>query len=143
MSRNIIRDGQTKPGYMEAGEGRYEAMEFEFRPMLPETVETVEAFVAINSQKDPVKTAHCVAGNVAKHLAVWSEVEEDGKPTPITFENVRKLPFPVLNRLYRIVALLQASDLKPGASPKEASDYVADLIAETSLAERDAANQKN
>lgn len=143
MSRNIIRDGQTKPGYMEAGDGRYEAMEFDFRPMLPETVETVEAFVALNSQKDPIKTAHCVAGNVAKHLQTWSEVEEDGSPSPITFENVRRLPFPVLNRLYRIVAGLQASDLKPGASPKETTDYVEELIAATTPGAKDAASQKN
>lgn len=131
MSRNIIRDGHTRSGYLEADDGRYESMRFRFRPMLPEQVETVEAYVAANSQKDPVKTAHCVAGNVCKQLAEWSEVEPDGKPSVIHFENVRKLPFPVLNRMYRIIALLQASDKDPEGTPEEAKDYVEALIEET------------
>lgn len=145
MSKNIIRDGQTKAGYLELSEGRYEPMEFTYRPMLPETVETVEAFVAVNSQKDPVKTTHCVAAMVAKHIETWGEVEADGKPSPIIFENVRRLPFPVLNRLYRILAGLQASDPRPAATAPD-PDYVQNLIAEVSGAapiQNDEAQVKN
>ena len=146
MSKNIIRDHHTRDGYLEPDPGRHEGMEFSFRPMLPEQVETVEAYVTANSQRDPVKTAHCVAGNVAKQLTAWSEVDDAGKPEPIHFENVRRLPFPVLNRLYRIIALLQAPDLKPGATSAAAGDYVETLIAETTGIRpmaKDADNVKN
>lgn len=129
MSRNIISDGYTRRFYIEAVEGLHEELSGEYRPMLPEEVETLN--VAIDSAK-PKESVHLVAAAMFGKLVSWSEVEgEPGKEKPVTlsFEAIRRLPYPLLSRLRRIVAGTSPTDLRPNATPEETNDYLKGLQA--------------
>lgn len=130
MGSNVIRDGQTRRGYIAAVEQFYDAVEFSYRPMLPEDVEAVEA-EANKPGTDPKKGARIIAAATQKHLVSWSEVEGEGKtPAPIDFETVRRLRYPVLLKLYRIVAGLQAGDPPPDPKTIHEKSYGDQLLAE-------------
>ena len=126
---NIIRDGYTQRGYIEAVEGLHESVSFKYRPMLPEDVEFAEA-EANKIGGDPRKAVRLIAAKVSQQLIEWDQTEDDGKEAPTDFETVRRLRYHVLNKLYRIIAGLVASDPTPGASKKEQADEVDAIIAE-------------
>ncbi len=126
---NIIRDGYTQTGYIEAVDGMHEAVNFRYRPMLPEDVEFAE-HEANKIGADPRKAVRLIAARVSQQLVEWDQKEEDGKDAPTDFETVRRLRYQVLNKLYRIIAGLVASDPLPGASKEEQADEVDAIIAE-------------
>lgn len=130
MSRNIIpiRDGYTRAGYIEAVPRLHEELVFEYRPMIPEEVEQLNDAL---SRAQPTQVTHRVAAAVFTHLKSWSEVDESGKPVPLSFEAIRLLPYPMLSQLRRIIEGTMPSDLRPGAVPEseEANEYVASLNA--------------
>jgi len=128
MSRNIINDGYTTEGYIEAAEGLHDELSFRYRPMLPEDVEATDA--EVNRRTDSKKTVHLFVAQVQRHLVDWSEVDDKGTAVPITFENVRRLGYVPFNRLYMIISGQQATDLRPGATDKEGKNYADAIIAE-------------
>jgi len=111
MTRNVIRDGQTRRGHIDGVARLHDSLTFDYRPMLAETVESVEAAATRVSTADGVQM---IAMETAKHLVYWSEEDDKGAKLPINFENVRRLPFPLLNKLYRVVAGMAATDQVPG-----------------------------
>lgn len=129
MSRNVINDGYTRRFYIEAVEGLHEELSGEYRPMIPEEVETLN--VAVDAAK-PRDSVHLVAAAMFGKLVSWSEVEgESGKekPVAISFDAIRKLPYPILTRLRRIVAGTSPTDLRPNASAEETDEYLKGLQA--------------
>jgi len=125
QTRNIIDDGFTLPGRIDPVAGLHEGLTFRFRPMLAEEFEEIE------EAKEGMKARpgiHLVAKAIAKHVCEWSEVDENGKPRPINFENVRRL-HSMLPRLYRIVAGRDASDLpdEESSTAEERSEYLDSL----------------
>lgn len=164
MSKNLINDGYSRPGYIAAVDrdhsGRqteflHGELAFEYRPMLPEEVEELTA--AVDAAK-PKESIRLIAAEIARRLTSWSETEtvkEDGKesgkdvekPVQITFEAVRHLPYPLIYRLRNIITGTSASDLRPKATKEEQSDYVKGLqLAMTGKAPGQAmleADQKN
>ena len=126
---NIIRDGYTQRGYIAAVDGLHDAVQFEYRPMLPEEVEFTEAEVN-RIGGDPKKAVRLVAAQVQRHLVSWDQKDADAKDADITFDNVRRLRYPVLNKLYKIIAGLVASDPLPGGTERDERDEVTAIIAE-------------
>lgn len=126
---NVIRDGYTQKGFIEAVEGLHEAVQFEYRPMLPEQVELTEAEVN-KLGADPRKAVRLVAAQVSQHLIGWDQKESGGSEAPVDFETVRRLRYQVLNKLYKIIAGLIASDPLPGATKQEQGDDATAIIAE-------------
>lgn len=130
MSRNIIptNDGYTRAGYIEAVPRLHDELVFEYRPMIPEEVEQLNAAI---DRTNPIQCIHRIAAAVLKRLVSWSEVDEKGAPVPLSFEAVRCLPYPMLSNLRRIIEGTMPSDLRPGAPPEsdEASDYAKSLDA--------------
>lgn len=130
MSRNIIpiNDGYTRQGYIEAVPRLHDELVFEYRPMIPEEVEQLNAAL---DRTIPVQTIHRVAAAVLKHLKSWSEVDEEGKPVPLSFDAIRRLPYPMLSNVRRIIEGTMPSDLRPGAVPEseEFNEYAASLDA--------------
>src|SRR5437773_1206560 len=49
---NYIPDGYTATGYIEASEGKHDALAFAFRPMLPEERDAVEEVLAIRPARE-------------------------------------------------------------------------------------------
>lgn len=125
MSRNIIRDGQTRRGYIAAVERIYESLEFEYRPMLAEEVELTESVIQKGKPKEAVDF---VCAQLVQKLTTWSEVDENDKAVPISFDNIRRLPYGLLNKLYRVVAGLVPTDPVPNAAKEEQDELVARLI---------------
>ena len=83
------------------------AIRFSFRPMLPEFVEEMEAKRERTSGKGAGAATETVVGMakaIADHLTSWST------DRPITVDNVRKLRYGLLGRMYLIIAGLAASD---------------------------------
>lgn len=146
MSKNLIRDGYSRPGYIaqvnQDFNGRqtellHGELVFEYRPMLPEEVEELTA--AVDAAK-PKESIHLIAAEIARRLTKWSETEtvkEDGKvdgkevekAVDINFDTVRHLPYPLIYRLRNIITGTSASDLRPKATKEEQSDYVKGLQA--------------
>lgn len=125
MSRNVIRDGQTRQGRIDPIEGLYDELDFGYRPMLAEDVEQLEADAsAAKTARDGVQLT---ADATATQLETWSEATEKGEPLPPVFENVRRLPFSQLNKLYRIVAGMAPTDPIPNARGEEMEERFADL----------------
>jgi len=143
MSKNLINEGYTRPGYIAAVDhdhaGRqteplHGELDFKYRPMLPEEVEELTAAVDAAKPKDQI---HLIAAEIARRLVWWSETvtvkgakEADPdieKAAEITFETVRRLPYPLIYRLRNIVTGTSASDLRPKATKEEQSDYVKGL----------------
>jgi hypothetical protein len=127
MSRNVIPadDGYTRPGYIEAVERLHDSLEFTYRPMIPEEVDAVDEVV----MKKPAREGNSVVrAAIQQHLVSWSEVDEKGEPLRINLQNIRRLPWPVFNRLYKIICGQLPSDPVPDASPAEEDDYVRDLV---------------
>ncbi len=145
MSRNIIRDGYTRRGFIEAEDRLYDYLSFEYRPMLAEVVEMVEE--ASQRQETVKEGVRVVAAATAEHLVSWSEVEKDGEKVPHSVEEVRRLPFSMLNKLYRIVAGITPTDPIPDSTPKDSALFVQDIIAKASGegpgAKAAAASEKN
>lgn len=124
MSRNVIRDGQTRKGHIDAVPRLHDSLTFEYRPMLAETVESVEASA---SKVATDKGVQMIAMETAKHLVSWSEEDEKGGALAIEFETVRRLPFPLLNKLYRIVAGMMVTDEVPGSTTSDIEERLEEI----------------
>ena len=129
MSRNVIRDGQTRAGYIAARDRLHDFLRFQYRPMLAEDVELTE--VESSKGEDPRKGVRLIAAQVVQRLESWSEEDEQGQAVPIDLEAVRRLRYPVLLALYKIVAGLRASDPDPDSTGQQdaaADDLATDII---------------
>lgn len=127
MTRNVIDDGYTKAGHIKAAENHHDSMSFEFRPMLPSEVESVEQ--AIGKEESPEASVNIMAVALADHIVAWSETDQAGGKRPVNWEFISRLHYAVLNRLYRIVAGLDASDPIPRATKEQGNGYADSLRA--------------
>jgi hypothetical protein len=128
LTRNIIRDGYTRTFFIAPMEGIHEGLSGSYRPLLAEQVEAIQE--SSEKAKSAATGLHLVASAVTKQLVSWSEIDSSEKPVEIAFESVRRLPYKLLHRLYRVIAGLEPSDIEETATPEEASDYIKDLEAE-------------
>jgi hypothetical protein len=114
VSRNVIKDGYTRPGYIAAVDRLHDEMEFTYRPMFGGEGDE------FNSDKfhlqEPAKKAYDEAGGIAGHLVTWSETDEGGVAVPVTRDTVYHLPALVRQKLLNIIAGYRPSDIKPGAA---------------------------
>ncbi len=74
MSKNIIRDGYTRPGYIAAVERLHDELEFEYRPMLPSQVNKLDTSL---TQTDGARDIRIIAAVLARQVQSWSEVDEN------------------------------------------------------------------
>ena len=119
MSKNIIEDGYTREGYIEAWEGVHDEMDFTYRPMLPNEVTRLER--ALEKSTDG-SHGDIIAGVLAKKLETWSEVDKDGEAILIDFKTVRRLPWLILATTSNIVKGTRASDLRKSEVDTDASE---------------------
>jgi len=136
MSQNLIgiEDGYTRDGYLAGSDGRYEAIRFTYRPMLPNEVTQYERKCSNDTKGD---TGDMGAAIVTKHLRSWSEVDDAEKPVPLEFNNVRRLhPF-LLIAVENIIKGYIPSDRDPDKSTdKETEDAVASILGESPHGQR-------
>ena len=95
--------------------------------MFPHEVESVER--TIGNESDAEASVNIMSVALADHLVVWSELVEAGGKRPINWEAISRLHYAVLNRLYRIVAGLDASDPIPQATKDQSNGYADSLRA--------------
>lgn len=110
MSRNVIRDGYTRPAKINPEQGAHDGIEFRYRPMLPDEFEETEDAL---DRKPPRERISVMAKAVAAHLDEWSEVDEQERPVPITPANVGRLPWALLRMMYHIMGGIARSDDVP------------------------------
>ncbi|MCA9221573.1 MAG: hypothetical protein KDA71_14680 [Planctomycetales bacterium] len=113
---NVIRDGFTRSGYIKPIELLHQGLEFTYRPMLPEDTLRLEREIDQVAGEDAGGEALAIANSMANYVREWSEVDEKGKPLPVSMDAMRRLPLPLLRRVHYIVAGVQASDVKPSES---------------------------
>ncbi len=113
MSRNVIQDGYTREGYIEASDRLNDELSFSYRPMFggEPGYFTSQAFRLLDSAHQAAEEAK----SITKHLVSWSECDAKGAPLPITTDNVFRLPVLVRQNLLNIIAGFVASDLRPNA----------------------------
>lgn len=124
-SKNVIEDGYTKRAYIAAKEGLHEGIEFEFRPMLPEANEDLETIL---KKFEGSKAVRSIAKAIVDHVTEWSEVDKDGKPRKVTFEDVCRLPKEILRDMRHIIQGTWPGDPIPDPSKEEQSDYTKSLL---------------
>lgn len=120
----VIRDGFTQRGYVKAVEGLHGELKFNFRPMLPEEVEELEALRDTANQNNASKIRSKIGEELAKRLTSWSVQFED-KPAEISPLNVRSLRTSLQTKVYNIVAGFAPTDIDP--SWKDGLDDVKSL----------------
>lgn len=126
-TKNVFRDGATKPGFVKAVEGLHDALLWEQRPMLPEEVELLEN--AAQRRANPQEGIRLIQAALAQKLVSWSEVDDAGNPMAINFRNMANLPYSLLYKLYKRVAGLEPTDPLPEPTEGEDAGYVAGLMA--------------
>jgi hypothetical protein len=124
----IIRDGLTQDGYISEVHGLHGELRFSFRPMLPEQVEKWEAYADRNAIKNAEDCRARLGRILSQQVVTWSLVGPDGAPDDITEINCRRLRTVLQQKLYRIIACIDATEFPPdedggGAiEPLEVSD---------------------
>lgn len=120
----VVSDGYDRRGYIAAVERLHDAMDFRFRPMLWEETDyfTAEEF----RRKPSAKRAELMAAAIREKLVEWSE---GGKPT---VDAIRRLPWPVFEKLFNIVCGFSASDPFPASAdscnPGDFNEYEKRLL---------------
>jgi len=127
MSRNVIADGYTREAFIAAEPNLHDSLRFRFRPLLPEQADifTREDF----KSRPPRQSVLMVASAIKSQLVEWSEVDGQGKPLPLSAENIARLPWRLFNRLFNVVAGFIPSDPLPDAPADEQCDYARELLA--------------
>jgi len=105
---NVIRDGWSQEGYIAESSINGE-LGFTYRPFLPEDVAAIDGFIAQNQRAAPREVVKSLANEIAKRLDSWTEGE------PPNYESLRRVRYPVLKRMYDIMAGYEASDEAPDA----------------------------
>lgn len=132
-SRNVIlKDGFTLSAKVAGVPGHYDAMEFDFRPMLQEDFEEIDEKATAMPGK--MRTV-AIAEELSRRVKAWSEVDEDGKPVPINATTMRR--HPLLTKIYRIVARLEPYD--PTAATLESTEETQKFVEVAPPAEIDPA----
>jgi hypothetical protein len=126
QTRNVITDGYTRRAYVRPEPGIHDGMLFTYRPMLPEHVEELEATCLKAAALDKIRmmaAALAGGGNLKPYVLKWSEVDEEGKPRPVTFDHMRRLNYLLLADIKRVVTGFYAGDPIPGATKTEQDRY--------------------
>lgn len=106
----VIRDGFTQTGYIRENPGLHGELRFSYRPMLPEAVDDIEAHRRVKKGSDDTKL---VIAAISERLV--SLQQDDGTDLEATAENVRRLRYSLLYRVYNIIAGIEATDVDPKA----------------------------
>ena len=122
---NYIPDGYTERGYIEASEGKVDALAFAFRPLLPEERDAVEEVLAIRPAREG---SLVVAAAVAHALFEWDLRDANGCPVAVGLDFVRRLRPALLDKLYTVVSGREASDPPPKQTAAEEQDFVVRLL---------------
>lgn len=111
MTRNTIRDGQTRKAAIAPTEGLNEGLTFEYRPLLPIEFQKIEDAVAKQNRNDKSHEAvRIIADVLAQKVVAWSEETADGKPVPISSKAWLAMPFPLIKATYDIISGYRPSD---------------------------------
>jgi len=107
----FVLDGWTSKGYIAAVPGHFPSLRFTYRPCVPaERSLVIDSFQGKSSEVQDRMTAEVLASRIKS----WDAADPEGKPMPITKENIGRLLFPVFDRLSGIVIYgTQRSDVDP------------------------------
>lgn len=122
---NYIPDGYTQHGYLEASDGKHDALAFAFRPMLPEERDAVEETLATRPAR---QGSQMVAAAVTHALVEWDLRDENGCPVAVGLDYVRRLRPVLLDKLYAVISGREASDPPTRQAVSEEKDFVARLL---------------
>lgn len=142
MSKNVICEGYTRPGYIEPVERLHEELRFTYRPLTQEQIESLSERLD-KSTLSAEKATSLIAAAVARQIVDWSEVGADDKPLPVTVDNVKSLHPSVFTKLRRIVSGERPSDADPKAVAQAARDPYLDELDKMTGTEAAEALRKN
>lgn len=126
MSRNLIRDGYTRKGYVAPVARQHEGLRFTYRPMLPG--EWAEIMDRVQGRKPRERTA-IYATELAKRILWWSEVDGSDAPVPVSPSNVVLLPVPLWTAVLDVVVGIRASDHDPEEDKSADDADIASMVA--------------
>jgi hypothetical protein len=116
MGFKIINDGYTQPGYIAAVAGVHDALDFSYRPMLPEERDEFTRLEGISAE-----AAHAYARQVlVNNVKTWNVVGDNDNTLPVNDESLkgfRGVLAEAYTKLLYIVAGWRASDPRPGKEP--------------------------
>jgi hypothetical protein len=146
--QNYIPDGYTESGYIKAATGLYGEFRFKYRPMLQEEKDAILEAV---EKKGAIAKTLLLAQSLQARITEWDLTDNRSatpKPVLIQVDNVRRLRPALFNRLFWIVAGIEASDPDPKAAPaevnKDAEDHLQAAIEGRSIgAVKSEGDQKN
>ena len=132
LSETFIPDGYTRSGYIAGVDRLHGALEFEYRPMRSDTVNQIRKALAKFSE-EPVKSATAMRASMAQHVVSWdAKNPKDGSDVKCTIDAIRCLQPALADKLYFVLAGIDASDPKPNATDSETEDWAEQVIREAS-----------
>lgn len=121
----FIADGYTERSYIRETTRLHPAMRFEHRPTL--LSELVAYRREVESMPEPMDTYRFAAKYIAGKLVSWDAKDGNGRPIPITGDNLLKMKHPLFMRLLSIILGAEACDLDPGWTLPEKDEHRKDL----------------
>ncbi len=119
----IPNDGYTEKVYLKGIPRLTSDVRIEVRPML---VEERSVYSRAASSLGPAETNQKAAGVIRERLVSWDLKDAKGQPVPITHENILRLKPALFERLFSIIAGLDAGDEDPEKPSEERKADAAD-----------------
>lgn len=113
--RAYIPDGYTESAYIAAVDRLHEAVEFKYRPVLPEAV---RALMHGFFSKPAEAQGKIVDQTLIRQLDSWDLKDHEGNDLDISVEVLSRIKKPLKDRLFNIITCYETDDTKGGETPQ-------------------------
>lgn len=119
MASAYIPDGYTEKAFIKGVPGLYQAVRFEYRPLLPDAVRAKTHSWNLISATEASKR---INETIHKQVVSW-DLEHDDKALPVESKVVCRLKFNLLDRMFNIITQFDVGDEDPNAEiPQQEED---------------------
>lgn len=111
MGLQLRKKGFTTKGKIDfqGVHGIYGALEFEYRPVMPDEFDAIREEVGKSGRKG----CEAIAANMHTRITAWNVESDSGEPVPVTKESMLEMLPPVfIEQLYNIVMGYSISGLE-------------------------------
>lgn len=122
----VVKKGKTYRAYISGARYVHSEVRFQYRGLWRQARRQYFAAMDELSKQSkpgvevfPSPEDKCTANMMSKVIVSWDVKDDEGKPLPITAENLIDLDEPLFNKMSRIIARMAESDLDPMDSADE------------------------
>lgn len=116
QARAFIPDGYTQDCYISELTNIHEAVRFQFRPVLPESVRTL---MHNFFEKSARIQGQIIDETLQRQLIRWDLCDHEGNPVELTVKNLQRIKKPLKDRLFNIVTCYEGGDTEIDTAGKD------------------------